>query len=249
MQLKEAVLVGLDTETSGLDTRRDRVFEIGLVTYKNAEMVENWGQLIDPMIELDQKVVETTGVTTEQVSGQPVFAEVVDQIEQRISGQILVGYNIIDFDLPMLSTEFERLGRQMPAFKVIDVLIFARQLARGGRHRLGDMAARFGVEMDTAHRATADADATVRLLYALAPSLPDDIDKLLVLQSQWAAQQQSKRAMWRDRGEGGALIGASQAVAATHDEKVALGPAYLYGDERDPLKAFINQYADQTVRR
>jgi len=249
VQLKDAVLVGLDTETTGLDTRRDRVFEIGLVTYRSGDVVENWGRLMDPLVELDQKVVETTGVTTEEVSGQPVFAEVVDEIEKRISGQILVGYNIIDFDLPMLATEFERLGRQMPPFQVIDVLVFARQLARGGRHRLGDMAARFGVEMDTAHRATADADATVRLLYALAPSLPDDVEKLLVLQSQWSAQQQSKRAMWRDRGDGGALIGSGQAAAVAHDDKVALGPAYLYGDERDPLKAFINQYADQTVRR
>ncbi|HNU69834.1 MAG TPA: exonuclease domain-containing protein, partial [Myxococcota bacterium] len=68
MQLKDAVLVGLDTETTGLDTRRDRVFEIGLVTYRSGDVVENWGRLMDPLVELDQKVVETTGVTTEEVS-------------------------------------------------------------------------------------------------------------------------------------------------------------------------------------
>ena len=234
----------MDTETTGLDTSKDRVFEIGLVTYENGELTDTWGPLMDPMVELEDKVVETTGVTTAEVAGKPLFADYVDEIERRIAGMILVGYNIVGFDMPILSSEFERLGRPMPETKVIDVLVFARQLSKTGRHRLGDMARKFGVEMDTAHRATADADATVRLLLAMADQLPEDLDSLLTLQKQWAAQQQSRRAMWRDRGTGGNLMSATQVQMSGQDDKVVLGPAYLYGDQRDPLKAYVIQYAD-----
>lgn len=249
MNWRDAVLVGLDTETTGLDVRKDRVFEIGLVTYENGKVVETWGELMDPTVELDDKVVETTGVTTAEVAGKPVFVEFVEGIESRIRDRIVVGYNIAGFDMPILTSEFDRLSRPMPKCHVVDVLIFARQLVKTGRHRLGDMAARFGVEMDTAHRATADADATVRLLLAMADSLPQDLDALLHLQTQWDAQQRTKRASWRDKGEAGGLIEGGPAAVVFQEDNLSLGPGYLYGEELDPLKAFIEQFADMTGGR
>jgi len=246
---RDSILVGLDTETTGLDVKKDRIFEIGLVTFENGNRIESWGELVDPTVELDEKVVETTGVTTAEVAGKPVFGEVTDGIEERVRGRIVVGYNILGFDMPILASEFERLGRPMPECQVVDVLIFARQLVKAGRHRLGDMASKFGVEMDTAHRATADADATVRILLAMADQLPEDIDSLLRLQTQWDAQQRARRrAMWR-KGDGGALIEGGGAPAAMTEGALALGPGYLYGDELDPLKAFVEQYADLTGGR
>jgi len=245
----DEILVGLDTETSGLEVKKDRVFEIGLVTWDKGGLVETWGELMDPLVELDEKVVETTGVTTAEVAGKPVFAEFADGIESRIRGRVVVGYNILTFDMPILAAEFERIGRSWPQCHVIDVLVFARQLVKTGRHRLADMAAKFGVEMDTAHRATADADATVRLLLAMSGELPQDLDSLLRLQVQWDAQQRARRReMWR-KNEAGGLIDGGAAQAPRHDEQLELGPGYLYGDELDPLRAFVEQFADMTSGR
>ncbi len=241
--------MGLDTETTGLDVKNDRIFEIGLVTFENGQRIETWGELIDPTVELDEKVVETTGVTTADVAGKPLFAEVVGGIESRIRDRVVVGYNILGFDMPILGSEFDRLSRPVPPCQVIDALIFARQLVKAGRHRLGDMAAKFGVEMDTAHRATADADATVRLMLAMADQLPEDIDSLMRLQAQWDAQQRARRrAMWR-KGDAGGLIEGGSVPVTVAEESLALGPGYLYGDEKDPLKAYIEQYADMTGGR
>lgn len=249
MRWRDAVLVGLDTETTGLDVKNDRVFEVGIVTFENGQRIESWGELIDPTVELDEKVVETTGVSTAEVVGKPVFGEIVEGIESRIRGRVVVGYNILGFDMPILGSEFEKLSRPIPECQVVDVLVFARQLVKAGRHRLGDMASKFGVEMDTAHRATADADATVRLLLAMADDLPEDIESLLRLQTQWDAQQRARRrAMWR-KGDTGGLIEGGGAPAALQEDSLALGPGYLYGDELDPLKAFVEQFADMTGSR
>ena len=51
----------------------------------------------------------------------------------------------------------------------IDPLAFARELYKHEDSRaLGDMAARLGIALDNAHRATDDAEAALRVLYALA---------------------------------------------------------------------------------
>jgi DNA polymerase III epsilon subunit family exonuclease len=246
---REAILVGMDTETTGLDVKNDRVFEIGIVTFENGAVTESWGELMDPTVELEDKIVETTGVCTADVEGKPLFGEIAPQIAARMNGRVVVGYNILGFDMPILTSEFERLKLPMPDCQVVDALVFARHFVKAGRHRLGDMARKYGVEMDTAHRATADAEATVKLLLAMADELPSDLDSLLRLQAQLEAAQRAKRAIWRKKGGSEGLIESGPDAALVQEDTVSLGPAYLYGDEMDPLKAYIEQYADLTAGR
>ncbi|NOZ01602.1 MAG: 3'-5' exonuclease [Deltaproteobacteria bacterium] len=247
---KEATLVGFDTETTGLSISEDRIFEVGLTTFENGELIEDWDTLIDPSREMSKVSIEKTGVDPSELVGKPLFSAIVDEVLNRIQGRIVVGYNSLGFDIPLLEAELARVNRTMPECRVIDVLVFAKGLVRKGGHKLGEMIKHYGLTMDTAHRASADAAATVRLLLAMAPDLPPDLDDLITLQAQWRQEQRAKRAVWRKRpGDAGSgqdsLLRQEYAPASSlvdSDGKVTLGPGYLYGTETDPIRAFIGAY-------
>lgn len=252
----EVPLVGFDTETTGLSVTEDRIFEIALVTFQGGELVDPYAILLDPMRPLSEASREKTGIRDEDLQGRPVFQTMAPEIADRIRDQVLVGYNVLEYDLPLLRAELARVGMDLPPCRVVDVLVLARGLGlkddqgRRIRLRLEDVVRFFEVPMGTAHRATADAEATVRLLYAMASRLPEDLDDLLNLQAQWQAQQRAERSRWRGRGEGEggreALLrtGAEPTVLRDAEGRVSLGPSYLYGREPDPLRAILKAWFD-----
>lgn len=240
-------LVGLDTETTGLSVTEDRIFEIAVVTFEGDRITDPFCEMMDPTRPLSDAAREKTGVSEEQLRGLPTFAHFAPDILRRMEGRVIVGYNLLGYDLPLLQAELRRVGLELPTCHIVDVLIFARALMPGGRHRLEEAVRHFGVTMDTAHRASADAEATVRLLLAMAKDLPPDLDDLVRLQTQWQSQQRAKRAMWRskpDEGNREVLRGDMAPTAGLVDDRgrPSLGPSYLYGKEIDPLRAFLQNW-------
>ena len=78
----------------------------------------------------------------------------------------------------------------------VDPLVWVRELHKEERgHRLGEVCARLGIRLDNAHRAASDAEATGRVLIALAPRMPSIYSELIRLQSQYAARQDVDMAM------------------------------------------------------
>jgi len=241
-------LVGLDTETTGLDVRQDRVFEIGLVTFEAGQEVRRFAPLLNPERPMATEASAKTGVKDEDLADKPRFADVVDEFVSLIEGQVIVGYNVLGFDIPILESEMQRLGRSLPSCPVVDALLLARGLVKSGRHTLADMVRHFGITMDTAHRATADADAVVRLLYAMAPNLPPELSDLIRLQAQWGEEQRARRASWRQRPDDTteAIAVTPAAVIQPEDGHISLGPSYIYGTETDPLRAYLISYCNTT---
>jgi DNA polymerase-3 subunit epsilon len=236
-------LVGLDTETTGLSPQEDRIFEIALVTFENGKLVDKWEVMMNPQKPLSEESLNKTGVTNEELQDKMVFSYYADEIAHRIEGQILVGYNIIGFDMPFLRAEMKRIGREVPSCTVVDPLVFARGLFKDGRHSLSDILERLGLTTEKAHRASYDAESAVRVLLAMAPSLPADLDELLKLQSQWLEKMiLEKKNQWKRKDKGGLT---SEPLDLLRDEALdtSLGPAYLYQTtDIDPLRFFLRSY-------
>jgi DNA polymerase-3 subunit epsilon len=235
-------LIGLDTETTGLSLQEDRIFEIALVTFENGELVDKWEVMMNPQKVLSEQSVEKTGVTDEELKDKMVFSCYADEIARRIEGQILVGYNILAFDLPLLRAEMQRVGLALPECKVLDAFVFASELFKDGRHSLLHMLERLGITTERAHRACADAEASVRVMLAMAKHLPEDLDELLRLQTQWMEKQVlEKKAQWKRKDKASSV---SMPYDLLRDEKgdKSLGPAYLYQSDLDPLRFFLRSY-------
>lgn len=225
----------LDVETTGLDAANDRVIEIGIVHFRGGEVLDTWGQLLDPQCEVPAEVVELTGIQPEDLQGKPVFADIAPELHRRLQNVGIGAYNL-SFDQGFLAAELERCGLAWPAgAPVFDPLIFAREFFKAMRRKnLGAIADALGVELKEAHRATEDARAAGHILYAFADRLPEKLNDLQLLQAQWA-QVQAQEHRWLSRS---APTTASSALGgALGDRPAGLGPGYIYGDEADPLRA------------
>lgn len=236
-------IAAIDVETTGFDVGRDRVIEIGIVHMLGGQVVERYGQLVNPGIPIPRAVRELTGIQQEDVADAPPFAALARGVFERLEGRCIVAYNL-GFDRSFVSAELERCGLGFPEGPTLDPLIFARALLPWlKRKTLGEVAAELGVDLREAHRAKDDAEAAGHVLFAFGDRLPADLDSLLTLQGQWERGQEESAAIRRGRDlafDGGA---AGQHVV------IALGPAYIYGDEVDPYRALFRSLPDARTKQ
>ncbi len=157
-------LVFFDTETTGTNSRSDRIVEIACVKLHPDGRRETWQRLLDPGIPIPSSSTAIHGICDADVAGRPRFANVARELGEFLAGCDLAGYNITGFDLPVLRTEFLRAG--VP-FEISDRrLVDAQRIffAREPRHLTA--AARFYCQCDHdgAHGALADAEMTLQVL-------------------------------------------------------------------------------------
>jgi DNA polymerase-3 subunit epsilon len=207
----EQKLAVIDFETTGLDPKVDRVIEIGIVCFENGELTAHKNWLVNPGIPVPAQATAVHNITDEQLKDAPPFEKVVAEVRAVLKGHLPVAYNHA-FDRAFLHAELDRTGvsrskaKDLPAFISdlvwVDPLVWARELYKDERgHKLTDMAARLGVALDEAHRAASDAEATGRVLLALASRMPGSYGELIRVQSQYGARQDVDFAMsFRKRG-------------------------------------------------
>lgn len=204
----EQRLCVIDFETTGLTPETDRVIEIGIACFEGGELrqLKNW--LVNPGIPVPEQARAVHNIGDEELQGAPSIAEVLPELEALIDDHLPIAYHAL-FDRAFLHAELTRAGYGArmgdpdavpPAFDRevvwVDPLVWVRELHKEERgHRLGEVCARLGIRLDNAHRAASDAEATGRVLLALAPHMPSSYSELIRLQTQYGARQDIDMAM------------------------------------------------------
>ena len=197
----------IDVETTGRDPAQDRIIELGIVIGRGGIIVDRFNWLIHPGRPIPPESSAIHGITDVDVEGKPAFAELAYEIVGCLKGAIPAAYNA-DFDRSFVLAELERAGvrpaEPPPAMRRdvywIDPLIFAREVYKAEESRaLGEMAARLGIALENAHRATDDAAAALQVLYAIAkdPRVPRAYGGLIQEQRRLLRQQDEARKLWR----------------------------------------------------
>ncbi|EBW2353052.1 DNA polymerase III subunit epsilon [Salmonella enterica subsp. enterica] len=151
-----------DTETTGLDAEVDRIIELGGV-----ELVNRFptGRTIHFYINPDGRAIHAEaqavhGISIEQLTGKPVFAEIADEFIEFIDGAKLVAHNA-GFDMAFINAELKRLGRAaVEQDFVIDTLALARRKHPMGPNSLDALCRRYGIDNSrrTKHGALLDSE-------------------------------------------------------------------------------------------
>jgi DNA polymerase-3 subunit epsilon len=142
-----------DTETTGLDSREDRVIEIGGVELENqfptGRTIHLYINPVDRKVHPDALAVH--GITDEFLKDKPSFADVVDQILDFFGDARWIAHNAT-FDIGFINAEFDRLGLPPIANeRVTDTLALARRKHPMGPNSLDALCRRYGI--DNSHRA------------------------------------------------------------------------------------------------
>ena len=170
---RQAAYAAIDLETTGLSRDSDEIIEVGIVRCTPDEAVSRWGTLVRPREMPSLRVSRLTGITSEMLLKAPRFEEIEGELRERLAGAAPIGHNV-HFDLEFLEGYGIRADKPpidtFPLSQIID--------PAAPSHRLGDLCKRYGIALDGAHRAVADADAARMLLLALRErfgALPDQV--------------------------------------------------------------------------
>jgi CBS domain-containing protein len=165
--------VAIDTETTGLDTAKARIVQIGALAISRGHMREGepLDLLVDPGIAIPAASSRIHGITSATVRNAPDFATAADRLRSFVHGRVVVGHSI-GFDLAILEQESKRAG--IPWHKPRSLCV--RLLAGVAKPDLPDysldaIAAWLGVAITGRHSAPGDAAAAAAIFVALLPRL------------------------------------------------------------------------------
>lgn len=195
--------VVFDTETTGLEDH-DRVVELGLARFERGKLVDQWGTLVYPDMEIPEEATAIHGISTADVATAPPFIGALPAVTRLCRDAWPCAYNA-SFDIKMFQRELSWLGLgelRLPMFhpnyRWIDPLVWARKDGGvWGGNKLTEVAGRLGIDIGTAHRATDDAVATGRVLLAMRETLPPvTMTELLRRQQHWHIRQREELRRW-----------------------------------------------------
>jgi DNA polymerase III epsilon subunit-like protein len=169
-----------DTETCGLDPIDSAPFEIAMLVYRGAELLDEVCFHLNPLddeIKFHEEAFKVNGISEETIRSYPLAEKVLPGIVDFLKeykpeeGLVFAGYNC-KFDYGHLSALFFRHGICMEDFfnrNMIDVYILVQKatkmgiLPRTDDHKLTTMTKALGISHEGAHGAMSDIKATRRL--------------------------------------------------------------------------------------
>ncbi|GHC68430.1 3'-5' exonuclease [Streptomyces cinnamoneus] len=179
----EELLIGFDLETTGTDPAESRIVTAAVVETKGAEVVASRHWLADPGVPIPAEAAAIHGITSERAAaqGRPA-AEVAEEIAAVLAGHWSVGVPVVAynaaFDLSLLAAELRRhgltpLSERLSGARtgpVVDPYTIDRAVDRyrKGRRTLEAVCREYGIVLDGAHEAGADALGAVRVARAIA---------------------------------------------------------------------------------
>lgn len=206
---REMRIALIDVETTGRDGSSDRIVEIGFVVGEAGRVVEEHNWLVNPERPIPEEVTAIHGISDADVKDSPSFSTIVREIAERLGGAVPAAYNA-PFDKAFVMGEVGRaeleMGELPPAFRRdvewLDPLVWAREIQRKERSKaLGEVAARLGISLERAHRATDDARAALEVMYRLGQDerVPATYAGIIREQQRLAKAQAEERRFWKPR--------------------------------------------------
>lgn len=177
----------LDTETTGLSPKKDRIIDIGIVEVSDRAQVDTFSTMVNPGISIPAAASAVNHIYNSDVKTAPSFVSVAHSVSWRVNKKVVVGYNV-KFDLDFLGYEFARAGVSA-SVSYVDVLPLARRAFPGlANYKLETVATYLHlIGRGQEHRALSDAQLTAKVLVAC-------IDEILAAHDKSRQDSKERRA-------------------------------------------------------
>ena len=171
----------LDTETTGFEPHNgDRIIEIGAVEMVKRRLTDNnYHQYIYPERTVPQEAIEVHGITDEFLADKPLFAAIVDDFMEYVTGAELIIHNA-PFDVGFINHELSQLpnnkwGKIEDHCVITDSLKMARKSYPGQRNSLDALCKRLYIDNSnrTLHGALLDSEILADVYLAMTGGQTD----------------------------------------------------------------------------
>ncbi|MER7763355.1 3'-5' exonuclease [Streptomyces sp. NPDC097619] len=212
----EGPLAAFDTETTGVDVEEDRIVSAAVVVQECAGgRVRTTRWLVNPGIPVPAGATEVHGLTDGHLQRHGRWpSPVMEEIARALGDQAQAGRPVVvmnaPFDLTLLDRELRRhrassLARYLDnrPLTVLDPRVLDKHLDRyrKGRRTLTDLCGHYGITLDGAHDAAADAVASLEVVRAVGRRFASRLERLSpaelhTLQAVWHAAQARGLQAW-----------------------------------------------------
>lgn len=168
-QIDQEHFVCIDCETTGLDSKQDRIIEVAVVHFTLKEAFGKIDSLIDPQCHIPESSIVFHHITQDVVEGQPVIAAMLPQILDLIGKKIIVGHGV-GFDIEILAQAADRAGIpcSLRHNLYLDTLRMARHYGDSPTNSLEQLRKHFNITEEGAHRAMNDVVVNMEVFKYLA---------------------------------------------------------------------------------
>ncbi len=174
--LEHTRFVVFDTETTGLNPKKDRLLSIGTVTVINFNIdVADQLECYIKQDHFNAKTVEIHGILKGGSIAKVEEEIALKQFLKHIEGAILVAHHV-NFDVAMINEALKRLGLPKLKNKTIDTGTLYKKtkyLKTETHYSLDDLCNKFNITMHDRHTASGDAYLTAILFLKLSALLKE----------------------------------------------------------------------------
>jgi DNA polymerase-3 subunit epsilon len=160
----------LDTETTGLSPVDHRVVEIGCIElFNHVATGREFHADLNPERDMPSEAEAVHGLSSEFLSGKPLFATVVEEFLAFVADSPVIAHNA-GFDMGFINAELRRVQRApLAADRAIDTVLLARRKFPGAQASLDALCRRFQVDTSarTKHGALLDAQLLAQVYLEL----------------------------------------------------------------------------------
>ena len=115
-------LVIFDIESTGLNLHSDKIVELAYIKIWPNSKTKKDDMLINPEMKIGREAIAVHGIRNRYIKDKPVFRDKAQEIWDVFNDSYYSGFNIMNFDLPLLRREFIRCGMdfEYSAKQIID---------------------------------------------------------------------------------------------------------------------------------
>lgn len=149
-----------DVETTGPDSQTDRIVELAIkIVDEQGKVILNKAKRYNPEKKISAEATKIHGISNMDVKDCPTFSEDARKLKKLFEDKIIIGYNCMVFDIPILMNEFDRAGVEVElSGKYVDVFRIEQKI---DSRTLGNVYKKYtGLTLENAHDASADINAT-----------------------------------------------------------------------------------------
>ena len=154
----------LDLETTGFDSRHDRIIELSALKCYKGSVVDTFSTLVYPEKTIPQNIEQLTGISNDMVKDAPVIQDVLPQFQIFAGNYPIVGYGV-NFDINFVYDNVKKYQHVDFNNDYIDVMGIAQKI-HGCKQKLTVLAESYGVNTNSAHRALNDCVMQIQSLMA-----------------------------------------------------------------------------------
>jgi DNA polymerase III subunit alpha, Gram-positive type len=157
LQHESATTIVLDTETTGLDHKTEKLIEIAAVKMVDGIVVDQFNSLINPEKEIRHSSFLIHHISDEDVKTAPTIDVVLPQFMEFVGNAPFVAHNAI-FDYSFINEPMKQLyGKRFENPRIDTLEMYRAVFPDEHSHGLSSLLRRFGHDDTVTHRALDDA--------------------------------------------------------------------------------------------